>query len=58
VAPFPDRSLGELLAEELRRLDVYEIYAEALGAVCEVPDLNERSPHRVHIWKDPAQAAS
>ena len=33
IAPFPSRSTGDLLAEELRRLDVDESYAEALGAV-------------------------
>lgn len=58
IAPFPDRSLGELLAEELRRLDADEIYAEALGTVCEVPGLAERPANRVHIWNDPAAAAS
>jgi glucose-6-phosphate dehydrogenase assembly protein OpcA len=58
IAPFPDRSLGELLAEELRRLDADEIYADALGAVTETPGLAERSGVRVHIWKDPALAGS
>jgi glucose-6-phosphate dehydrogenase assembly protein OpcA len=58
IAPFPERSLGELLAEELRRLDADDIYAGALGTVCEVPDLENRSPQRVHIWKDPAATAS
>jgi glucose-6-phosphate dehydrogenase assembly protein OpcA len=56
IAPFPTRSLGELLAEELRRLDADEIYADALGTVCEVPGLVERPSNRVHIWKDPAAA--
>lgn len=57
-APFPDRSIGDLLAEELRRLDVDEIYAEALGAVTETPGLADRPATRVHIWNDPATAAS
>jgi glucose-6-phosphate dehydrogenase assembly protein OpcA len=57
IAPFPDRSLGELLAEELRRLDADEIYADALGTVCEVPDLANRPANRVHIWNDPAAAS-
>jgi glucose-6-phosphate dehydrogenase assembly protein OpcA len=56
--PFAERPLGELLAEELRRLDADEIYADALGAVCEVPDLAARPSQRVHIWNDPAAAAS
>jgi len=58
IAPFPDRSLGELLAEELRRLDADEIYADALGGVCGVPGLADRPPNRIHIWNDPAAAAS
>jgi glucose-6-phosphate dehydrogenase assembly protein OpcA len=56
VAPFPDRSLGELLAEELRHLDADEIYAGALGAVSGLPDLENRTAQRVHIWNDPALA--
>lgn len=58
IAPFPERSLGELLAEELRRLDVDDVYADALGTVCEVPGLEDRPGQRVHIWNDPAAAAS
>ena len=58
IAPFPDRSLGELLAEELRHLDADEIYADALGAVTETPGLADRFGVRVHIWKDPALAGS
>jgi glucose-6-phosphate dehydrogenase assembly protein OpcA len=56
IAPFPERSLGELLAEELRRLDDDAIYAQALGAVTDLSGLAERPPQRVHIWKDPALA--
>ena len=33
ISPFPERSTGELLAEELRRLDTDQTYAEALGTV-------------------------
>jgi glucose-6-phosphate dehydrogenase assembly protein OpcA len=58
IAPFADRGLGDLLAEELRRLDVDEIYADALGTVTSQKGLNERPPQRVHIWNDPASAAS
>ena len=32
-------------------------YAEALGTVTGITGLNERSGHRTHIWKDPAEAA-
>ena len=56
IAPFPDRSLGELLAEELRRLDDDEIFANALGAVTNLTGLAERPSQRSHIWKDPALA--
>lgn len=52
--PFGERPLGELLAEELRRLDHDHVYAEALGQVTGVEDIEERSPHRQHIWWDPA----
>jgi hypothetical protein len=50
--------LGELLAEELRRLDADRVFAEALGAVSGLTGLNDRPGQRVHIWKDPALADS
>ena len=56
IAPFPSRSTGDLLAEELRRLDVDESYAEALGAVTGETGLNARPAVRTHIWHDPALA--
>ena len=43
IAPFPERSTGELLAEELRRLDDDHTYADALGTVTGV-DRSQRSP--------------
>jgi glucose-6-phosphate dehydrogenase assembly protein OpcA len=58
IAPFPVRPTGELLAEELRRLDTDATYAEALGTVTGVSGLSDRSSTRVHIWKDPALADS
>jgi glucose-6-phosphate dehydrogenase assembly protein OpcA len=58
VAPFPERSLGELLAEELRRLDADRVFAEALGSVNDMTGLDERPSQRVHIWNDPALADS
>jgi glucose-6-phosphate dehydrogenase assembly protein OpcA len=54
IAPFPSRSTGDLLAEELRRLDPDETYAEALGAVTGQKGLNDRPAVRTHIWHDPA----
>jgi glucose-6-phosphate dehydrogenase assembly protein OpcA len=58
IAPFPHRSTGDLLAEELRRLDADHPYGEALGAVTGLTGLNERSNVRTHIWHDPALASS
>jgi glucose-6-phosphate dehydrogenase assembly protein OpcA len=54
--PFGDRPIGDLLAEELRRLDHDAIYAEALSTITGVPGLSDRSPVRTHIWHDPAMA--
>ncbi len=56
IAPFPQRTTGDLLAEELRRLDPDETYAEALGAITGQTGLSERSSVRTHIWHDPALA--
>jgi glucose-6-phosphate dehydrogenase assembly protein OpcA len=50
----PDRALGDLLGEELRRLDPDEPYQEALEAATGVTGLAGRSPVREHIWFDPA----
>ncbi|GAB2466767.1 glucose-6-phosphate dehydrogenase assembly protein OpcA [Jatrophihabitans fulvus] len=52
--PFGERPLGELLAEELRRLDADHVYAEALAQVSGVSGLEERPSQRQHIWWDPA----
>src|SRR6476661_1248752 len=41
--PLPRRELGDLLAEELRRLDPDEVYAEALEAATGTSGLAERS---------------
>jgi glucose-6-phosphate dehydrogenase assembly protein OpcA len=54
--PFGERPLGELLAEELRRLDHDHVYAEALSAVTGITGLEDRSSVRQHIWHDPALA--
>jgi glucose-6-phosphate dehydrogenase assembly protein OpcA len=55
--PLPKRSVGDELAEELRRLDADQIYGEALGAMAGIPDLDQKPTMRVHVWKDPALAA-
>jgi glucose-6-phosphate dehydrogenase assembly protein OpcA len=52
--PFGERPVGELLAEELRRLDHDHIYAEALAKVTGVSGIEDRPAHRQHIWWDPA----
>ena len=51
----PDRALGDLLSEELRRLDPDEPYSDALEAATGVTGLAERSPNREHVWFDPAE---
>lgn len=50
----PDRDLGDLLAEELHRLDADQPYAEALGSATGNSDLGGRPRTRTHIWSDPA----
>lgn len=57
IAPFPSRTTGDLLAEELRRLDADHPYAKALGAVTGQTDLSSRASTRTHVWHDPALAA-
>jgi glucose-6-phosphate dehydrogenase assembly protein OpcA len=54
--PLPRRELGELLAEELRRLDPDEPYAEALQVATGLTGLTDRSPLRTHEWHDPVEA--
>jgi glucose-6-phosphate dehydrogenase assembly protein OpcA len=51
----PDRQLGDLVGEELRRLDPDEPFADALEATTGVPDLTYRSPVREYVWFDPAE---
>ena len=51
----PERALGDLLSEELRRLDPDEPYSDALEAATGVTDLADRSPVREHVWFDPAE---
>ena len=56
--PLPRRELGDLLAEELRRMDPDFVYAEALGAFAGVEGLADRPSTRHHVWRDPAWSAS
>ncbi|RZU32244.1 glucose-6-phosphate dehydrogenase assembly protein OpcA [Blastococcus saxobsidens] len=50
----PERALGDLLSEELRRLDPDEPYSEALEAATGLSGLSDRDPVREHVWFDPA----
>jgi glucose-6-phosphate dehydrogenase assembly protein OpcA len=52
----PERVLGDLLGEELRRLDRDEPYMEALEAATGVTGLVGRSPVREYVWVDPMEA--
>jgi len=56
--PLKRRTLGDLLAEELRRLDADQPYAESLGAITGEKGLHQRPAKREHIWRDPMQPAS
>ncbi|TQS41254.1 glucose-6-phosphate dehydrogenase assembly protein OpcA [Cryptosporangium phraense] len=58
VQPMARRSLGEQLAEEIKRLDPDQPYGEALGAATGLTGLNHRSPFRSHVWKDPMPTAT
>jgi glucose-6-phosphate dehydrogenase assembly protein OpcA len=51
----PERALGDLLSEELRRLDADEPYRDALEAATGVTGLADRSPVREYVWLDPAE---
>ncbi|CAN5186548.1 glucose-6-phosphate dehydrogenase assembly protein OpcA [soil metagenome] len=58
VVQLPERSLGELLGEELRRLDADQPYGEALGAATGMSGLDQRSDRRTHVWLDPTEPAN
>ena len=53
----PGRDLGDLLSEELRRLDPDEPYSEALEATTGVRGLADRPAVREYVWFDPAEDA-
>ncbi|MGI8867576.1 MAG: glucose-6-phosphate dehydrogenase assembly protein OpcA [Mycobacteriales bacterium] len=56
--PMQARDLGDLLAEELHRIDADIPYADALGAATGRRALADRAPIRVHVWHDPARRRS
>ncbi len=53
--PLEARELGDLLAEELRRLDADETYARSLEAAFELAGLSDRAANRTHVWHDPEE---
>lgn len=53
----PKRSLGELIGEEMKRLDSDEPYREALEAATGTTGLADRAPVREHVWFDPMRPA-
>jgi glucose-6-phosphate dehydrogenase assembly protein OpcA len=53
--PLLHRTLGELLAEELRRLGTDRSYAGALSAATGISGLHARPRARVHTWVDPEE---
>jgi glucose-6-phosphate dehydrogenase assembly protein OpcA len=55
--PLEPRELGDLLAEELRRLDADETYAAALAHATGVTDLSQLPVKRSHVWHDPTEDA-
>ena len=55
--PLPRRQLGDLLAEELRRMDPDAVYAEALAAATGIEGLADKPATRTHVWRDPAWAS-
>ena len=51
--PLKRRDLGDLVSEELRRIDADQPYAEALEAATHTKGLNDRPAKRTLVWKDP-----
>lgn len=56
TVPCPARDLGDLLTEELRRLDADQPYGEALGTGFGIEGLTRRPSTRSYIWRDPMQS--
>jgi glucose-6-phosphate dehydrogenase assembly protein OpcA len=54
--PLERREVGDLLAEELRRLDADEIYAAALSRATGV-EVSRGRATRTHVWQDPTEEA-
>ena len=56
--PLARREIGDLLAEELRRMDPDYVYAETLATVTGETGLEGRPAVRTHVWRDPAANSS
>ena len=54
--PLKRRGLGDLIAEELRRLDADQTYADSLSAATGERNLDARPAKRELIWRDPMKA--
>ncbi|WP_448616586.1 glucose-6-phosphate dehydrogenase assembly protein OpcA [Modestobacter sp. URMC 112] len=58
IVALPDRSLGDLIGEELRRLDSDEPYSEALEAATGMSGLAGRPADREYVWHDPMRPSA
>ncbi len=56
--PLKRRDLGELIAEELRRLDADQPYADALSVITGEKNLDDRPAMRTLVWRDPEKRRS
>jgi glucose-6-phosphate dehydrogenase assembly protein OpcA len=57
VLPLTRREIGDLLAEELRRMDPDAVYADSLSK-CTGVEVDREPRTRVLVWRDPALADS
>jgi len=56
--PLKRRPLGDLVAEELRRLDADQPYADALSAITGETGLDDRPAGRELVWRDPTRSTA
>jgi glucose-6-phosphate dehydrogenase assembly protein OpcA len=56
--PLAQPEYGDLMAEELRRLDDDPVYAASLGRLEGLENLASRPRLRTHVWRDPAEEAA
>lgn len=58
MMPLPQLEYGDLIGEELRRLDDDPVYAASLERLDGERGLSSRSRRRTHLWRDPAEEAA